>query len=297
MPAVPASRTWRKFLRCSVRGLIVLVLVIAIGLGWIVRGARIQRQAVAAIEKAGGRASYDWEWNNETSIPRGKPWAPSWLTDLIGVDYFGHVTHVWLIPSEADDATIAQVGRLTRLQQLVHDQSSFDCIFSSSTLSDAGLARLKALTSLVSLHLTDTQITDAGLVHLEGLTKLSYLNLRGARITGTGLAHLKGLNKLSSLDLDGNQVTDAGLPHLKALGSLSALWLNRTQVTDAGLVHLKGLTKLSELGLDSTQVTDAGLVHLKGLTKLSELGLMNTRVTDAGIKELEQALPGLKIYR
>jgi hypothetical protein len=49
-----ATHRWRKFLRFSVRGLIVLVLVIGAALGWFVRGARTQRDAVAAIERAGG---------------------------------------------------------------------------------------------------------------------------------------------------------------------------------------------------------------------------------------------------
>ena len=52
--AKPVSRPWRRFLRFSVRGMIVLVLVIGGWLGWIVRSARIQREAVAAIEKSAG---------------------------------------------------------------------------------------------------------------------------------------------------------------------------------------------------------------------------------------------------
>ena len=35
--AKPVARPWRRFLRFSVRGLIVLVLVIGAGLGWTVR--------------------------------------------------------------------------------------------------------------------------------------------------------------------------------------------------------------------------------------------------------------------
>jgi len=59
MPAGPVSRPWRRFLRLHVRGLIVLVLLIGLGLGWIARDARnvrIQREAVTAIKNAGGRA-------------------------------------------------------------------------------------------------------------------------------------------------------------------------------------------------------------------------------------------------
>ena len=32
-------RSWRRYLRFSVRGLIVLVLVVGAGMGWLVRGA------------------------------------------------------------------------------------------------------------------------------------------------------------------------------------------------------------------------------------------------------------------
>jgi hypothetical protein len=45
------------------------------------------------------------------------------------------------------------------------------------------------------------------------------------------------------------------------------------------------------------RVTDAGLVHLKGRKKLSYLDLKLTQVTNAGVKELQQALPSLKIVR
>jgi hypothetical protein len=67
MLAGPVSRPWRRYLRFSVRGLIVLVLVIGAGLGWIVRSARMQREAVAAIKNAGGSVSYDWRWSNGNS--------------------------------------------------------------------------------------------------------------------------------------------------------------------------------------------------------------------------------------
>jgi hypothetical protein len=46
-----------KYLRFGVRWLIVLVLVTGVWLGWIVRGDRIQREAVAAIRNPGGRVA------------------------------------------------------------------------------------------------------------------------------------------------------------------------------------------------------------------------------------------------
>ena len=47
-------RPWRRHVRFSMRGLILFVLVIGGGLGWIVRLANIQRNAVAAIQNSGG---------------------------------------------------------------------------------------------------------------------------------------------------------------------------------------------------------------------------------------------------
>jgi Leucine-rich repeat (LRR) protein len=265
MPGGTVSRSWRRFLRFSLRELIVFVIVVGVGLGWIVRQAHVQRDAVAAIEGAGGAVRYDWEFNNGKDLPGGKPRAPRWLVNLIGVDYFGHVTAAVAhhMSARTSHAVIAQVGRLTRLQ---------------------------------SLNLHDSSITDLGLVHLKGLTNLSVVLLYRTQVSDAGLVHLKGLTNLSYLSLDGTQVSDAGLVHVKRLTNLSSLSLERTQISDAGLVHLQGLTNLIALSLERTQVSDAGLVHLKGLTNLSVLLLECTQVTDAGVNELKRALPSLRIH-
>jgi hypothetical protein len=179
----PALHPWRKYLRFSVRGLIVVVLVIGAGLGWIVHEAHVQRDAVAAIQKSASSVGYCWTyWDGYASTAR-EPWAPRWLVDLIGVDYFGHVTAVWLNSlSYAPDAALEHVGRLTRLQKLYLD---------SASVTNVGLAHLKGLTNLTYLQLIDTHVTDAGLAHLKELTQLSYLDLRGTQVTDAGVIELK----------------------------------------------------------------------------------------------------------
>ena len=95
--AEPVSRPWRRFLHFSLRGMIVLVIVVGVFLGWMVRVVRTthaQRDAVTAIKRVQGQVSYDWEWSNGKPIPGGKPFTPKWLVDFIGDDYFGHVTEV-----------------------------------------------------------------------------------------------------------------------------------------------------------------------------------------------------------
>jgi internalin A len=289
MPSQPksVSHPRRRNLRISVRTLIVVVLLIGGCLGWIVRSARIQRDPVAAIHGAGGSFTYDWELKDGKSIPGGKPWAPRWLTDLIGVDFFGHVTTArfpWW--DEYGDAAIEQVGWLTQLEEL---RIELD------VGGEEGRAHMEGPANAAVLGFGRITVAEAGLAHLDGLKNLSVLSLTGHPVTDAGLAHLKGLTKLTKLDLSETQVSDAGLEHLKGLTNLTELDLRSTRVSDAGLVHLMGLTKLSVLGLEETRVTDAGLAHLKGLTNLSKLDVLNTKVTEIGATELRNLLPRLRI--
>jgi hypothetical protein len=267
------ARPWWRYLRLSVRGLIVLVLVIGGGLGWIVHSAKVQRDAVAAIRTTGATVLYDWESTDGQPLLWSQPWAPQWLVDSLGVDYFGHVTYV----------SGAPYGAL------------LGATFSAVT--DAEMVFIGHLSRVETLLLRSAPMTDAGLAQLKGLTQLRELDLGGTRVTDAGLAHLKRLTQLRELDLGGIRVTDAGLAHLKGLTQLRELNLAVTQVDDAGLLHLKGLTQLQELNLAMTEVGDAGLAHLKGLTHLQVLTLILTPISSAGVQELQQALPKVQIIR
>jgi internalin A len=198
-------RPWWTYLRLSLRGLIVLVLVIGGGLGWIVNRAKVQRDAVAAIKRAGGEVFYEWDMKGGMEIPNGKPWWPKWIVDLIGVDYFGNVVRVGY-GEKISDVEMVSIGHLSRV---------------------------------VSLLLNGASITDEGLAHVKGLANLHDLYLEGNSITAAGLEHLKGLTTLRNLDLFLTQVDDAGLVHLKGLTNLRFLHLGGTKITNSGLAHLK----------------------------------------------------------
>jgi hypothetical protein len=81
--AKPAPRPPRRFLRFSVRGMIVLVLMIGGGLGWLVRRTHSQRDAVAAIRAASGSVQYEWEWKTGKAIDAGSPPMPKSLIELL----------------------------------------------------------------------------------------------------------------------------------------------------------------------------------------------------------------------
>jgi hypothetical protein len=93
------------------------------------------------------------------------------------------------------------------------------------------------------------------------------------------------------------EATDKDLAALKGLVFVKSLDLGHCKITNAGLVHLKGMVRLEKLVLHDAKVGDAGLVHLKGLTSLKTLDVGDTDVTDAGVKELQKALPKLKIIK
>jgi len=201
----------------------LVVLILGAWLGWFVRNARIQHDAVAAIQQAGGSVFYDVERQNAGPSPYDKPWTPmrlldgklwgpKWLIDHVGINYFGSVVTVDLIPygknlpARAADATMASVGQLGHLDSLR---------LTGTAVTDAGLVHLKGLTALRDLQLGNTRITDAGLAQLTGLTDLRQLLLFNTPITDAGLAHLKDLPRLVVLDVSGTKVTDDGVIELE----------------------------------------------------------------------------------
>jgi hypothetical protein len=204
MPESHPPKSWRRRFRFSLRALLIVVLVIGAGLGWTIHRVKVQRDAVSAIQRARGSTLYDWEWMNNGPVLNGKPWAPKWLVDWLGVDWFGHVIFVQLYPDHGPgdvDEVFSHISRLDRLEEL---------------------------------NLFGPSVTDARLACLDGLTSLQQLKLHGTRVDGPGLEHLKRLAKLRVLRLEETPVNDDGLLHLKALSGLKELWLYRTKVTEAG---------------------------------------------------------------
>jgi hypothetical protein len=125
-PDKKPPRSWKTV---SLRGLILLVFVIALWLGWIVHKARQQREAVAALQKFGGFVHYDWEFiDGPVKVPRGnliwkpswgtltpgrQPWAPDWLRRALGDEYFQSIVHVSLyvdIKKGLADASWVNIG-------------------------------------------------------------------------------------------------------------------------------------------------------------------------------------------
>lgn len=198
----------------SVRALMVVVLLVGCGFGWVVHRARVQRQAVVAIERAGGSVKYDWQFRNGRPVRNGKPRWSGWVVSDLGVDYFDNITYVDL-----------------------KDRGS-----------DTDLAYIKHLHRLEHLRLSGSKVTDAGLSHLQGLQSLRWLTLDDTKVSDAGLAHLGALTRLEGLSLAFTEVSDAGIPQLKRLTSLKMLSLFLTRVSYGGIQELRASMPKTRIG-------------------------------------------------
>ena len=129
--ATPPVKPRHRFFRFSLRGLLVLILVVAIALAWAIRKAREQGNAVAALEKVGCQIEYDWiesEYRGRslTMLER--------LRMLLGDDKPMSVTEVKAHMSKITDADLVHFEGLDHLQTLWLD---------GMPITDAGLAHLR----------------------------------------------------------------------------------------------------------------------------------------------------------
>ena len=80
--------------------------------------------------------------------------------------------------NEITDVGMADLPKLTSLESL--------SLRNNTTISDAGVKQLAALTSLKELDLSDTQLSDRGLFYLRELTSLKDVNATRTMVTAAG---------------------------------------------------------------------------------------------------------------
>ncbi len=92
----------RRRLRFSLRTLLVLVTALAVWFGTWAKYARDQKSAVDAVREVGGEVSYAYQYDkNGDFLDKASPWAPAWLRNTVGEDYFVTVVGVGFFTSPA----------------------------------------------------------------------------------------------------------------------------------------------------------------------------------------------------
>ena len=110
--------------------------------------ARRQKAAVEAIEKIGGRISYDPKVSQR----------PNWLKSILGDDSFKANDDVRLDGTKVTDMDLDNLLGMPNLRILCLNETG---------ISDEGLRKIGSLSSLERLLVADTpHISDAGLVHV-----------------------------------------------------------------------------------------------------------------------------------
>ena len=181
-----------------------------------------ERPALAAIAKAGGKATVD----------------PKLAPDARVVAQF----------EAATDAALVALKK--------HPQIGAVEVFDATRCTEKGLAALKELPNLRRLVLSKSNMTLAKTTVIAGCAELRDLRVPGSGLSDAELAPLKALALLELLDVSENgQVSDKGMETVKSLERLRALFLMKTAITDRGLMELKALEGLRTLYLGGTKVT------------------------------------------
>lgn len=282
MPVLSPSPLRRFPLRMNLGTLMVLVLVVGGGLGWLTlkrqREARRQR-VIAAIQASLSSVEFDGPgisrilWFGGSSAPASLPQRPLTADQIDALGSCDRLKELVMVSSVMTDEGLAALSRDSLLERLY-------CF--KPKVSEAGVKHLAGLSHLKKLELLRVpELTDPALAHLSGMIGLEEINLSEASITGSGLVHLAGLPELKSLIIPNTALDDAGMANLGRLTGLRRLYIGGGMYTDAGLANLSSLTGLEELGIGSDGCTDAGLAGLAGLTNLRTLSIDGPKITDA----------------
>lgn len=151
--------SWRQF---GIRSILLLMLGIAILLGWYVNGMSryaANQRATAALQQSGAQV----EWYIQP-FPQ-----------------FDRVTRVALRNTGPTPEDFRVLAGLTDLAYLS---------LADTTTTDADIAGLRTLTSLQQLDLSGTQITDATLAEVAQWPALSVLKVERTQVTPAGLEQL-----------------------------------------------------------------------------------------------------------
>ncbi len=209
MPAPPRCR-WLRF---SLRTLLVLVTALGVWLGIAFNRAREQTHIVQTIYET-GYVYYDYSRDEDGGYDAyGTSGVPTWLLENMGEDFFHDVGFVDV--NEVTDETLKVICKLPEIRLLFLDES---------TITNQGIESLKRQRNLEVLEIDSPYVDDESLLHLASLPTLQELKLRNSP-----------------------QITDRGLDHLTALVNLSRLWLDDTGVTNSGAAKLARLLPKCEV--------------------------------------------------
>lgn len=185
----------RRWLRFSLRGLLLATAGVAGWLGWQARIVNQQQRAVRLIEEADG------------SIQYGTTIQSPWLRGLLGDAYCQKVIFVGLFDLDHTkrDCLNAALG-LRSLRSL-----SLTDVY----LTDSNLEQICAMDDLRQLSIVSESLSDTSVQRLAVLNGLEELSLSGSQVTEDSKATLKGMTHLKSLQVFETKLSQAAVKELR----------------------------------------------------------------------------------
>ena len=200
------------------------------------------------------------------------------------------------------DETLPHLVGLTKLEELGTD---------GIQVTDAGLAKLTALTNLRSLSFFHPSFgmkgfEGSGFSALKTLPKLERLTIAGTPFNDKGMSAVAEIKQLRDFRTWHTYQSQAGNESLTKLPELKSLWLgqrlrrydggsNAASLDDATFNVLTKLKTLESLTLDEARLSLAALQQLKELPRLKKLELRRIDIPAADVETLRAALPSVAI--
>ncbi len=200
------------------------------------------------------------------TIAQRSPPRPWWKCDrktLVGAGLLLVVAVVWLtarITITYDERQAATALELLGAQVYYDYQWDSDGRF-IQPVGPVWLLRLFGNARAVTGH--SSTLTDAHLVHLNALTQLEILDLTNTQVSGTGFRDVDQLTKLKGLYLARTPFNDEGLKTVVRFSGLQDIILSQTPVSDEGIACLKRLRNPHSLRLDGTRCSAEGINKLR----------------------------------
>src|SRR5262249_6857234 len=150
---------------------------------------------------------------------------------------FPFLERLYLKETQASDEGLEFVAEAKNLKTLM--------IWNGRTITDDGVAHLRTLRNLESIHLSDSKVTDKAIEYLSEIPSLEELSMQNNDFTDKALEFARRLPRLKRLIIDRRPpFSDEGMKQVRQMAMLEELWLQETLVTNKGLRELAGLKNL-----------------------------------------------------